>query len=233
MGAKVDMVGKRFGRWSVIQDSAQRSKSGTIRYLCRCDCGTVKTVGGASLRNGTSVSCGCYNREVITNPNKVRNEKLYAVWNGMKQRCANKNDKKYRHYGGRGIRVCDEWRSDYSAFKNWSEENGYKPGLSIDRENNDGPYSPNNCRWVTTKIQNSNNRRNRKLTIDGLTKTITEWAESTGVKPSTITRRIELGWPLCDLFRPVIEKYSHSEEIKKGCAVWRNTKAEITEMEEI
>jgi len=113
------------------------------------------------------------------------NPALYSVWNGMKSRCENKKRQKYKDYGARGISICEEWR-DAGAFVNWATKHGYSKGLQIDRINNDGDYSPENCRFVTPVV-NSRNRRNAKnLTINGQTKCVSEWCESLPISAFTI-----------------------------------------------
>ncbi len=113
----------------------------------------------------------------------------------MIQRCFNSNNKYFSYYGGRGISVCDEWRSDFMAFYQWSVENGFKEGLTIDRINNNGNYEPLNCRFVTRKIQQNNRRNNIILTIDNVSKTATQWAELLGINPNTVFYRFKkYGW---------------------------------------
>lgn len=218
MGKEVSgMVGKTFGRWTVIAKTKERGNGGAIKYLCRCKCGTEKTVPGTLLRSGSSKSCGCYNRDIITKFGRsVYKERLYAVWNSIKQRCTNPRDRAFKNYGGRGITVCDDWRQSYGSFKAWAMENGYKPGLWIDRIDCDGPYSPQNCRWTTPKVQQRNKRNNVFVSINGAKKTISEWSEMSGIKFATISRRLELGWSEEHLLDPVQTKYSHGEEIRRA-----------------
>lgn len=124
--------------------------------------------------------------------------KLHRVWWGMIERCYKVYDKNYPDYGGRGITVCDEWKSDFQAFYDWAMSNGYKQGLSIDRINNDGNYEPSNCRWATPS-QNSRNRRTaRIIECNGVSHSLVEWAEITGLNPDTITERIKRGWSISD-----------------------------------
>lgn len=140
---------------------------------------------------------------------------LYKCWVSLKQRCNNKSNVDYHLYGERGITVCEEWVSDYPAFKKWALENGYIKGLSLDRKDNDKGYNPDNCRWATTKQQNNNARFNRHLTINGKTQTIAEWAADPlcKVEPQTVYTRLYRGWkPYDAVFGPVRYRYVKSQE---------------------
>ena len=128
-------------------------------------------------------------------PEDVRIRRLRYIWHGMLRRCNDPRHKGYHLYGGRGITVCEEWK-DYVAFARWSLKNGYADNLSIDRINNDGNYEPSNCRWITPKEQLYNKRTSRFATINGVTKTITEWSEEYGQDPNTIFTRIGKGMAL-------------------------------------
>lgn len=217
MGKKVEnMIGRRFGRYVVLEETKERKKDGTIKYLCRCDCGNERIVSGSLLRSGQSKSCGCYNRDVVKKENPNYKKPLYGILNSMKQRCNNKNDKAYHNYGARGIRVCEEWAKDFNSFEEWAINNGYRNGLWIDRIDDNGNYEPNNCRWATPKEQQNNKRTNVMITINGETKNIEEWSNISGIGWATIKRRIELGWENENLLKPVQKKYSHSEKIKEG-----------------
>lgn len=114
----------------------------------------------------------------------------------MKDRCYNLHNKRYSHYGARGITVCDEWRNDYAKFKQWAIDNGYSAGLSLDRINNDGNYCPNNCRWVNSVTQNNNFSRNHFVTYNGITLSISQWAKKTGIPRNTLDWRIAKGWDI-------------------------------------
>ena len=157
-----DLTGQRFGRWTVLK-LFSRGGEKPIRWLCKCNCGSVKDVPASALLRGQSKSCGCYRNEVLKTIHLIHNDKngrLYRVWLTMNSRCRNPKVAVYPRYGGRGISVCDEWR-DYRNFKKWALENGYdfnaKQGqCTIDRINNDGNYEPSNCRWVDMKVQRSN-----------------------------------------------------------------------------
>lgn len=205
--SKEDLIGKKFGRWTVIENGG-RYKNRAALWLCECECElkTQRLILGNALKKGLTKSCGCYNAEVSKERFTTHGcsyERLFSIWSHMNYRCSNEKDKKYHNYGGRGITVCDEWKYDYNAFKEWSLVNGYKDKLQLDRANNDQGYSPDNCRWVTCK-QNSNNKRdNRFIEINGLVKTIAEWSELSGLKWSTISSRIKMGWKNEELLIPL------------------------------
>lgn len=204
MGKKVEMVGRRFGRWVVIEETDKRTSNGAIMYKCLCDCGNTKVVDGTILRRGDSLSCGCYNHDIITKMgNAVYKEKLYGVWGSMKGRCFNKNDPNYHNYGGRGITVCDEWANSYDSFKKWAYENGYEKGKWIDRIDNEKGYMPDNCRWCSPKEQQNNKRTNHNVEINGETHTVTEWAEISGINRGTLYSRVKKGWTGEKLICPV------------------------------
>ena len=116
--------------------------------------------------------------------------KLFKVWCGMKDRTLNKNDKHYKNYGNRGIKICNEWLEDFKCFYDWALNNGYKEGLTIDRINVNGNYEPNNCRWITWKEQQNNRTNNHYITYKGETHTMKQWSELLGIKYTTLSMRL-------------------------------------------
>lgn len=134
---------------------------------------------------------------------------LYRRYYHMKARCYNPNCKAYKNYGGRGIRICDEWLEDFMNFYNWAIENGYQDDLTIDRIDNNGNYEPSNCRWITDYEQRFNKRNNKLLTIERETKTITEWAKLYNLNIHTIYSRIRYGWKGKDLLKPKTIGYEY------------------------
>lgn len=121
-------------------------------------------------------------------------KELYHRYSHIKSRCYNTNDKRYPRYGGRGITMCDEWFSDFYSFKNWATENGYRKELSIDRIDNDGPYSPENCRWVTLSENNQNRSSSTFYTYNDKTQNLMQWCNELGLNYNTILMRIRRGW---------------------------------------
>lgn len=142
-------------------------------------------------------------------------KKIYAVWRDMKQRCSNPNNKSFKNYGGRGIKVCDDW-IEAKNFIDWAYANGYDETLTLDRIDSDKDYCPSNCRWVTMKVQQNNKRNNHFITFNGKTKTIKEWSEETGISNETIRRRIEYGWEVeAALYEPPqIKKKGMSRSVR-------------------
>ena len=125
---------------------------------------------------------------------------LHNKWMSMKERCNNPHSKSYSRYGGKGIRVCQEWQESFHSFYEWAMASGYQPGLTIDRIDNSKGYSPGNCRWATTKQQNRNYSRNHLITYKGKTKCVADWSEETGIKGSTILFRLNAGKTLDEVF---------------------------------
>ena len=166
MGKFVDLTGRHFGQLVVLERAENIGRR--TAWLCLCTCGNKIVVRGNSLVSGLTHSCGCLYKAVnqtgAHTTHSGSKDRLYNIWRAMRQRCQNPNSTKFADYGGRGIKVCEEWQS-YPVFRDWALSHGYADDLSIDRINVNGNYEPNNCRWATMKEQN-NNRRPRKRKID-------------------------------------------------------------------
>ena len=125
----------------------------------------------------------------------MRHTRIYNIWRGMRQRCSNPRCVNYKNYGGRGIKVCQEWE-DFQAFNKWAVGHGYSEELTIDRINVNGDYEPSNCWWITQKGQQNNRTNNRVLEVNGTSHTLAEWSDITGISISTIWARLKCGWPM-------------------------------------
>jgi hypothetical protein len=177
----------------------ENAKNGHSRWLCKCKCGNETIVMSTHLTSGKIKSCGCWWQEGKHDYCKTHGysnkEKLYGDWKGIKNRCYTPTHIRYKNYGGKGIRVCEEWKNDYLSFREWALHNGYEEGLTIDRIDVNGNYEPSNCRWITRKEQSYNKTNSHYITFNGQSKTIAEWAEITGINSHTIQARIKrLGW---------------------------------------
>lgn len=197
-----DLTGRQFGRLKVVRFSHTVRLNGTrganAYWLVQCACGVLKPVHRTHLVKGLTRSCGCLRNETSAKRCMTHGESdagEYKLWRGMLGRCLNNKIKQFKDYGGRGIGVCDRWLNSY---ENFLSDMGRRPssGHSLDRINNDSGYSPENCRWATKLQQARNTRRNRFLNHCGEVRTISEWAELTGLSSRLISDRLTLGWTI-------------------------------------
>lgn len=205
MGTKYHIIGKKFNRLKVLKFSHRRKK---IAYFeCICDCGNTVTTRGSSLVNGHTKSCGCFSKDAKSRRFKKHgysNTKEYKAWNAIIKRCTDSQNRAYENYGGRGIKVCKRW---CDSFENFLEDMGKAPTPkhTIDRIDNDGDYTPDNCRWATMKQQMNNKRSNVNITWNGETKTATQWARKMNMPRSTFFNRLNNGWSLEKIFNTPIK----------------------------
>lgn len=210
-----DLTGQRFGRLTCIRD-AGRNEHGEILWLCECDCGNQHVARGAALRYGSVKSCGCLQRDRTSEASKTHGlcfdpngklTRLYRIWAHMRRRCLDEteNNKDYRYYGGRGVRVCEAW-NDYAAFHGWAMAAGYRDNLTIDRIDNNGNYEPGNCRWATRKEQSANSRHNYVITYSGQTKRLTEWSKFLRINHNTLWKRLYKGWSVQRAFTQSVRR---------------------------
>lgn len=160
MSARTDLAGQRFGRLVALTYS-HSDEGGRAHWLCRCDCGVARTVRGKDL--GKQTSCGCQRREQARSLKLTHGQRwtqLYTCWLNMSDRCNNPNNKRFKDYGGRGIKICDHWRSFANFLADILAAIGERPpGMTLDRIDNNGNYEPGNVRWATMKQQRANQRR--------------------------------------------------------------------------
>lgn len=188
-----DLRGQRFGRLVVVKDGGERRHK-KVAWTCRCDCGTEVSVMAGDLRRSdtrATRSCGCLQRERTSTANGKHHQsatRAYAVWRQMWARCTKPTDPGYAHYGGRGIGVCERW----SSLEAFVADMGEPPdGRTLDRIDNDGPYSPENCRWATSAEQARNKRSSRYVMLDGERLVLADAAARLGIHRSTLARRLD------------------------------------------
>lgn len=198
--AIADIKGNRYNKLVALEFSHSHQKNAYWKF--QCDCGQVTTLAAHSVKRGDSKSCGCLRKQVSTELNTKHGQtrqnaeynRLYRIWSQMKRRCYLDTVKAYPRYGGRGIRVCDQWLDDFEAFKAWALSNGYKAHLTIDRRDNDGHYTPENCRWVTYKKQANNRSTNRMVIYRGEPVTLASLSDMSGIPQGTLAYRLDNGW---------------------------------------
>lgn len=214
-----DIIGLKFNRLTVLElhHKVQKFKKNGSRggyieyYLCKCDCGKETIIEKWHITSGRTKSCGCIQKESTSNlfsTHHLSKHQLYNTWCKMKERCYKPICKAYPNYGGRGIKVCDEWKNNFQNFYDWALSNGYKEDLTLDRIDVNGNYEPLNCRWISQKQQCNNKRTNFYITIYNRTQTLKEWCEEKDLNYSAVQARISRGWTIEDAMTiPIISGY--------------------------
>jgi hypothetical protein len=191
-----DRTGEKYGRLTVIKYSHKAGRCSHY-WVCKCDCGNTTTVQYSNLKSGNVVSCRCLNKEITSARSKTHGltkHECMPIYRSMIRRCTNPVDSRYIDYGGRGIRVCEEWLNP-TVFIDWCTKNGYQKGLEIDRIINSGNYEPSNCRFVTRKENARNRRSNVVLEYNGTRKILVEWCEELGLNYDLTQSRLKsYGW---------------------------------------
>lgn len=203
-----DLSGLKINHVQIISFHG-RASGGQSLWNCRCDCGKEWVADGYAVKSGHTKSCGCFGRletikASITHGRSKTAE--WLIWMGVKNRCLNRNDPTFKDYGGRGIKICQRWLSD---FQNFFDDMGVRPSPShsIERKNNNGDYEPDNCVWATRIEQGKNKRNNVILEFNGEAKTVTDWASEMGIKRSTLNNRIfQYGWSVSDALTTIVAK---------------------------
>ena len=198
-----DRTGQRFGKL-VAQYRSPGPRHDKVYWTCLCDCGATTLVDGGALVTKNTTSCGCVRTATIFKHGYSRHP-LYHTWKGMMRRCYNPKEPNFANYGANGIRVCAQWHS-VEAFI-LDNEHLAKPGLSIERINNDGDYEPSNCTWASNMEQTLNRRITKNITFQGKTQCITHWAKELGIKQATLHVRIREGWSIERAFTEPVRKW--------------------------
>lgn len=196
----IDESGNRYGLLEVVKRADITASRREAFWECLCNCGESIDVSGAHLRAGTTASCGCLRRLTTAKSFTTHGRSgssIYSTFSHMNRRCLDKAHKKYAYYGGRGITICDRWHRDTpNSFENFLLDMGEKPSRkhSIDRIDNNGPYTPENCRWSTALEQANNQRSNRRFTYGSRTQNMSQWARELGIRKNTVYQRLYQGW---------------------------------------
>ena len=209
----IDLTGQKFGRLYVIQrapDKLQPSGGRKTMWDCICDCGNNATIWSHALLAGMTRSCGCLQKEILTKRNtkhSMAGTRLDRIYHAMVTRCTNPNFYEYKHYGGKGVAICDEWLQCKTVFFDWAYANGYNDTLSLDRIDCQGNYEPNNCRWSNGIVQANNKTNNIFLTFDGQTLTIAEWSRIKRIAYQTLKDRVRrYGWDAASALTTPVRK---------------------------
>jgi hypothetical protein len=195
MAKFIDLTGKKFNKLTVIEFIGRKNNHSLFK--CKCDCGNESIVYSNNLIRNHTTSCGCFNIYSTINrstTHNLRKHPLYVSWIGMRNRCYYEKHNRFKNYGGKGIKVFENWKNDFLEFYNWAVNNGWEKGLSIDRIDNNLDYCPTNCKFSTSKEQSRNRTSNIKITVDGETKILIEWAESKNIHYETLRKRLKKGW---------------------------------------
>lgn len=188
MSAIKDETGKKYANLTVISFAGVSGRYAT--FLCKCDCGRETVVRGSDLRTGNTKSCG----KCKTERHGMCRSRLYNIWIHIKRRTNNPNAQFYEDYGGRGIKICDEWNKSFLSFKEWAESSGYSDKLTIERIDVNGNYCPENCKWIPLKEQANNRRTTVNITFNGETMNLSQWAKRLGMNFGTLQTRYKNGW---------------------------------------
>lgn len=194
-----DITGQKFNLLTPLY--REDNKRGD--WICKCDCGNTTRATITSIKKGTTKSCGCFKKNRLTKHGMTETREWHT-WKNMLERCNLPTRRDFHRYGGRGISCCKRWNN----FKNFYKDMGKKPvGMTIGRIDNDGDYSPENCRWETPRQQANNRRNNRLVTFGDKTKTMAQWSRATGINQDTLWRRLNRGWSTEDaLTKPTRKK---------------------------
>jgi hypothetical protein len=189
-----NVIGKSYGRLTVLKDVKSNSRRRRVLVKCSCPAETEKEVTLDDLRSGHTSSCGCLRVEAVqvaVSKHGLNKHPSYGIWKNMRQRCLNPKNARYSDYGGRGITICESWKDFFNFYEDIGKS--WKSGLTLDREDNNQGYSPENCRWSTTLEQNRNRRNTKTVSVGGRTQSLAAWCEEKGLKYDTVKMRLHRG----------------------------------------
>lgn len=205
MSRLINIEGLRFGRLTVLTRAQDAREA---MWLCRCECGAETVAQGSGLRSGKRVSCGCTKGDARAT-HRLSADPIYKVWSGMMSRCYDSRAAGFKNYGGRGISVCDAWRE--SPAQVLADMGPRPPGMTMERKDSNGDYSPTNCIWASHATQARNRRTNRRITINGETLCLMDWCARFGLHYSTAATRLRSGMsPELAVTTPTDTRYSRA-----------------------
>ena len=193
----IDLTGQKFNKLTVLErDWSYPTGAGkSVYWKCLCDCGNITIVRGSNLKNGSVKSCGCRIYKSHNATHNMSKTRIYREWASIKNRCYNKNNKSFKDYGGRGIKVCNEWLNSFETFKEWAYSNGYEDNLTIERKDVDGDYCPSNCTWIPFNEQQRNRKICYSFEYHGRKQDLSSWCKELNLPYKNIHNRIyKLGW---------------------------------------
>lgn len=204
MRRKLDSyLGRKINRLTIVEILPLSSPGAMKMARCKCECGKEIITSIIDVVREKSQSCGCLSKErnaELNYKHGLTHHPFMRVFYCVKSRCYNENDPSYHNYGGRGIRMCEEWKDDVQKFYEWAILNGWRQGLDINRIDNNGNYEPTNCNCITRKENSRNRRVNRYITYKGMTKCLSEWSECLSISRSCLNWRLDHGWNIEDAF---------------------------------
>ena len=191
----LNLSGKRFNHLVAIE-RVENTPNGQAVWKCKCDCGNTTIVRRSNLISGAVKSCGCLvHRSSKNRTHGMSKSRLYQEWAGIKNRCIYGTVECYKYYGGRGIKMCDEWVNSFENFRDWAFQNGYQDNLTIERIDVNGDYCPDNCKWIPQSEQNNNTRRCVIITYNGKTQNLNDWCKELNLDYKRVHNRLnKLGW---------------------------------------
>lgn len=208
-----DLTGQTFGKLTVLQrvEYKEYKNRTVIQYIVKCECGKEFKVLGQSLTRTKKPTKGC--KSCSSTTHGLTESKLYGVWMNIKARCYSPKADSFENYGKRGIQVCEEWRKDFKSFYDWAINSGYKEDVrgkyTIERINVDGNYCPKNCTWISITEQEQNKRNSVRITYKNETKSLKEWAKTTGIKEVTLRSRYGRGWSVERVLTEPLHRQTH------------------------